>query len=83
METTPTQPAEPQTSSPAGLPEQFVSEAECFAVLFAESVRPAERTVRKWKKRRIFPFVRIGRLTFCDPQAVRAAITKFTVAPRG
>lgn len=68
---------------PVDLPTQFVSESECFALLFAENARPAERTIRKWKKRRVFPFIKIGRLTFCDPEAVRAAIAKgFTVAQR-
>lgn len=63
---------------------KLVTESECLALLFTDDSRPAERTWRKWKKRRVFPFVKIGRVSLYDPEAVRAAITKsFTVSARG
>lgn len=64
-------------------PSRFVAEETCIASLFDPDARPALRTWRKWKKRRVVPFVKIGRLTFYDVEAVRAALNRFALTPRG
>jgi hypothetical protein len=55
----------------------------CIAEIFPEGSRPSIRTFESWKAKRMFPFVRLGRLCFFDPVAVRAALTKrFTIEAR-
>lgn len=72
-----------QETAPAspGIP-RLVGEEECISILFAPDVAPAPRTWRKWKKRRIVPYVKLGSMTYYDPEAVRAALLAFTVTPR-
>jgi hypothetical protein len=64
-------------------PPQLIGEEACIALLFAPDVRPAPRTWRKWKKRRVIPFVKVGRLCFYNAGAVQKALeAKFTVQAR-
>jgi hypothetical protein len=59
---------------------KLLTQSECIQEIFSEGSRPCARTWISWKKRRVVPFVRIGRLHFYDPEAVRAALaSKFTV----
>lgn len=44
--------------------------------MFADGCRPSLRWLRTQQKRRAIPSVRLGRLVFFDPDAVRAALLK-------
>lgn len=46
----------------------------CIAKIWAPESRPAPRTFEAWKKRRVVPYVKIGRLCFYSEAAVREAI---------
>jgi hypothetical protein len=59
---------------------KLVKRAGCIAAIFATNDRPSPRTFETWKKRRMLPFVRMGRLHYYDVGAVRAALAmRFTV----
>jgi hypothetical protein len=45
-------------------------------ILFADGCRPSLRWLRTQQKRKAIPSVRIGRLVFFDPDAVRAALNR-------
>ncbi len=48
-----------------------------------EACRPSLRWLRDQQERKAFPFVKLGRLVFFDPDQVRRAIAeKMTVQPR-
>ena len=54
-----------------------------LAELFPQDARPTVRWLREQQRRRAIPFIKLGRLVFFDPLAVREAIaTRHTVAPR-
>jgi hypothetical protein len=48
--------------------------------LFDESCRPSLRWIRDQQRRRVIPFVRIGRLVFFDVSQVRARLFPSTPA---
>ncbi len=51
--------------------------------LFPESARPSVRWLREQQKRRALPYIRLGRLIFFDPDAVRQAISeRHTISSR-
>jgi hypothetical protein len=48
-----------------------------------EKERPSLRTLRNWQKRRIVPYIRLGRLVYFHPQEVADAIrSRWTVRSR-
>ena len=54
-----------------------------LAELFPPDSRPTVRWLREQQRRRSIPFVKLGRLVFFDPIAVREAIaTRHTIKPR-
>ena len=55
---------------------KLVNRDGCIAALFGEESAPSVRTWDTWKKRRLIPFVKLGRLCFYDVAAVRDAIAK-------
>ena len=45
--------------------------------------RPCIRTVRRWQKMRLIPFLKIGKKVMFDPRCVRTALdARFTVSAR-
>ena len=57
--------------------KQLLDASACLAALFPdESSRPSLRTFRKWQANSYFPVHKIGRMTFFDPEQVRAAIER-------
>lgn len=56
---------------------------ETIAVTFSEKARPSVRTWETWRKRRVIPYVMVGRKIFYDAAEVRLALAKkFTVRAR-
>jgi len=56
---------------------QLVGASDCIQIVFpCENSRPALRTFREWQAKGFFPFVRVGRRTFFDPEDVRAALDR-------
>lgn len=62
---------------------QLVGAEACIKIVFPdEESRPAIRTFRAWQANRYFPFHKIGRRTFFDPEQVRAALDRrFKILP--
>lgn len=61
----------------------MLSAPELLSELFAPESRPSLRWLRMQQKRRVIPSVRIGRLVFFDPDAVRRHLAEnFTVEAR-
>lgn len=55
--------------------KQLVGAEDCIKIVFpCETSRPGLRTYREWQARGYFPFHKIGRRTFFDPEEVRAAL---------
>jgi hypothetical protein len=48
----------------------------CINQLFDGESKPSLRTFREWQARGLIPFLKIGRLTFFDPEEVRSALDK-------
>ncbi len=63
-------------AGPVSQCDKLVGEETCIALIFDAKSRPAPRTWRKWKARKLIPFLRIGKMSFYDPAAVRAALIK-------
>jgi hypothetical protein len=58
-------------------PKSGLVDAEaCIDQLFDGESKPSLRTFREWQARGWIPFLKIGRLTFFDPEEVRAALNK-------
>ena len=59
----------------------LVDAPECLKLVFpSEESRPSLRTFRRWQKKRFFPVIKVGRMTFFDAEEVRAALQKrFTI----
>jgi hypothetical protein len=55
---------------------QFVSGPHLLKILFSEDSRPTTKWLRDQRKARRIPCVKIGRLAFYCPAAVRAALTR-------
>ena len=53
---------------------QLVDAHKLLEVLFDESSRPSLRWLRQQQLRRTIPFVKLGRLVFFNPEAVRTAL---------
>lgn len=53
---------------------RLVDAKALLITLFAESCRPSLRWLRTQQKRKTIPSIKIGRLVFYDPDAVRAAL---------
>lgn len=59
---------------------RYVRAEQLLAALFSPEVRPSLRWLRQQQKARAIPFVKIGRLVFFDPLAVKLHLeTKRTV----
>jgi hypothetical protein len=51
--------------------------ADCLAELFPEATsRPSLRSFKSWQAKGFFPFHKIGRSVFFDPEQVRAALDR-------
>jgi hypothetical protein len=48
----------------------------CINRVFEEGSKPSLRTFREWQARGMIPFLKIGKLTFFDPEEVRRALNK-------
>lgn len=55
------------------LPSHYVDAPKLLEILFDEDCRPSLRWLREQQAARKIPFVKIGRLVFFDPAAVKAA----------
>ena len=54
-----------------------------LAELFPEDARPTVRWLREQQRRRSIPYIKLGRLVFYNPDAVRKAIVeRHTIGPR-
>jgi hypothetical protein len=60
------------SESKAGL----VDVEACINKVFDEESKPSLRTFRGWQAKGLIPFLKIGRLTFFDPEEVRHALNK-------
>ena len=61
----------------SGRPElgpQYVDAPRLLESLFEKESRPSLRALRNWQAAGIIPHVRLGRLVFFDPAAVKAAL---------
>ena len=57
--------------------KQLVGAIECIAIVFpCETSRPALRTYRKWQANGWIPHLKVGHLTYFDPDQVRAALDR-------
>jgi hypothetical protein len=55
----------------------LVGAEACISAVFPdEASRPSLRSFREWQTRGYFPFVRVGRRTFFDPEDVRSALDR-------
>jgi hypothetical protein len=60
--------------------EKLVTRDELLGTVFSDEARPCLRTFETWRRRKVIPFVRVGRKIFFDPGAVRQALaTRFTI----
>lgn len=61
----------------ATIQKQLVGAQECINLVFpCESSRIGLRTFRAWQAKGFVPVHKIGRLTFFDPEEVRAALDR-------
>jgi hypothetical protein len=58
--------------------QKLMGRDSVIAAIFDPESAPSPRTWETWKKRRIVPVVRIGRLCYYDPEAVRTSLERFT-----
>jgi hypothetical protein len=57
--------------------KQLLGAEACIASVFPhEDSRPGLRTFRQWQARGYFPYHKIGRRTFFDPEEVRSALDR-------
>jgi hypothetical protein len=56
------------------LPPRYQRAEQILETLFEESARPSLRWLRSQQKARKIPSIKIGRLIFFNPEAVRAAL---------
>ena len=56
------------------LSSRYVDAAKLLEILFDDGCRPSLRWLREQQAARKIPFVKIGRLVFFDPVAVKAAL---------
>lgn len=56
------------------LPSRYVRAEKLLDLLFEPEARPSLRWLRDQQKARAIPFVKIGRLVYFDPPAVRASL---------
>jgi len=63
---------EPSTMIEA--PPRYVAAPKLLEMLFDDDCRPSLRWFREKQAARKIPFVKIGRLVFFDPPAVKAAL---------
>jgi hypothetical protein len=54
----------------------LVDAKSCIEQVFCGESKPSLRTFREWQAKGLIPFLKIGRLTFFDPEEVRAALNK-------
>jgi hypothetical protein len=55
----------------------LVGAEDCIKIVFpCETSRPSLRTFREWQKRRYFCHLKLGKLTFFDPEQVRASLER-------
>jgi hypothetical protein len=64
------------------LPSRYVDALRLLEILFDEDCRPSLRWLREKQAQRKIPFVKIGRLVFFDPVAVKAALDANARMPR-
>lgn len=63
-------------SSPSPSPT-FVGLEECRTTVFGTGREaPSKRLFAEWKARGYFPFIKVGKRVFADPDEVRRAINK-------
>jgi hypothetical protein len=55
-------------------PSRYVAAPKLLEMLFDDDCRPSLRWLREKQAARKIPFVKIGRLVFFDPPAVKAAL---------
>ena len=57
--------------------KQLVGAEDCIKIVFpCETSRPGLRTYREWQSKGFFPFHKIGRRTYFDPDEVRSALDR-------
>ncbi len=57
--------------------KQLLGAEACIASVFPHNdSRPGLRTFRQWQARGYFPYHKIGRRTFFDPEEVRSALDR-------
>ena len=64
-------------------PSRLLEATELITELWSTDSAPSLRWLREQQRRRTLPYVKIGRRVFFDPAAVRAALDRFEVKPRG
>jgi hypothetical protein len=64
------------------LPPRYVAAPKLLEILFEDDCRPSLRWLREKQAARKIPFVKIGRLVFFDPVAVKAALNARARLPR-
>jgi hypothetical protein len=62
--------------------KQLLRAEDCISAVFpSEASRPSLRTFKGWQAKGWIPFHKIGKLSFYDPEQVRAALDRrFAVA---
>jgi len=55
---------------------RYVSGPRLLETMFEEQSRPSLRSLRDWQANGLIPYVKLGRLVFFDPVAVKAALEK-------
>ncbi len=57
--------------------KQLIGAEDCIKFVFpCETSRPGLRTFREWQAKGFFPFHKIGRRTYFDPEEVRSALDR-------
>jgi len=76
--------SEKRQHSSENLPSGLVGPDACLRILFPDKAsRPCLRYFRELQRKRLIPFVKLGRRTFFDPAEVRRAIDRqFSVRAR-
>lgn len=68
-----------KTEATSGCPElgpRYMSANKLLETIFEPDCRPSLRSLRKWQSQGILPHVRLGKLVFFDPVAVRLALER-------